>query len=346
MILRAVAAFLLVLVVIPLGMGKALITGESGRLSFVGGYFASLFIFEILQLVFHVTMGSLRLMTLLWCLICGAIAVFGFWRYRKKGKGNKPRATVIYMSRAEWILLTLAVAMIVLQILNTVLNTYYGNWDDETYCSNAVTAWYTDTICRYSPHSGMKLGLFYNTRYVVAGWPIYSAMLAVLSGIHPAIVYRTILPVFEIPAAYVISGSLLDHFFFHDRKKTLLGLIYFQMFALLAVEKIGGNTNEWWLIVNCWTGKALAFNIMTPLVLLLLFLLEDEQQEKKAVWRTLMAVSGACCLIAGSLFTTIPILLFVWGGCYVLRTKRWEDIGRVLLCMAPTTACALFTILY
>lgn len=36
MILRAVAAFLLVLVVIPLGMGKALITGESGRLSFVG----------------------------------------------------------------------------------------------------------------------------------------------------------------------------------------------------------------------------------------------------------------------------------------------------------------------
>ena len=86
MILRAVAAFLLVLVVIPLGMGKALITGESGRLSFVGGYFASLFIFEILQLVFHVTMGSLRLMTLLWCLICGAIAFFGFWRYRKKGK--------------------------------------------------------------------------------------------------------------------------------------------------------------------------------------------------------------------------------------------------------------------
>ena len=92
--------------------------------------------------------------------------------------------------------------------------------------------------------------------------------------------------------------------------------------------------------------KLLAFNIMTPLVLLLLFLLEDEQQGKKAVWRTLMAVSGACCLIAGSLFTTIPILLFVWGGCYVLRTKRWEDIGRVLLCMAPTTACALFTILY
>ena len=80
MILRAVAAFLLVLVVIPLGMGKALITGESGRLSFVGGYFASLFIFEILQLVFHVTMGSLRLMTLLWCLICVAnYALFGFW---------------------------------------------------------------------------------------------------------------------------------------------------------------------------------------------------------------------------------------------------------------------------
>lgn len=27
-----------------------------------------------------------------------------------------------------------------------------------------------------------------------------------------------------------------------------------------------------------------------------------------------MVVSGACCLIAGSLFTTIPILLSVWGG--------------------------------
>ena len=72
MILRAVAAFLLVLVVIPLGMGKALITGESGRLSFVGGYFASLFIFENSAAGFPCNNGQfaaydLALVFDLWC---------------------------------------------------------------------------------------------------------------------------------------------------------------------------------------------------------------------------------------------------------------------------------------
>ncbi len=80
-----------------------------------------------------------------------------------------------------------------LQIANTVFNVTYKNWDDETYCANAVGAVYTDLVNRVAPESGVLHPAFYNKKYVIAGWPIYSSMLSVLSGIHAAIIYRTIL---------------------------------------------------------------------------------------------------------------------------------------------------------
>lgn len=68
----------------PVGNGKSTYHWRKWKIVVCGGYFASLFIFEILQLVFHVTMGSLRLMTLLWCLICGAIAFLAFGGIEKR----------------------------------------------------------------------------------------------------------------------------------------------------------------------------------------------------------------------------------------------------------------------
>ncbi len=66
----------------------------------IGGLFASLTAFEILALIFHITLGSLRVMTLLWCLLCGSIAAAGIWKkdsyaevpkYEKKNHGIHTR---------------------------------------------------------------------------------------------------------------------------------------------------------------------------------------------------------------------------------------------------------------
>ena len=257
MIVRVCAVLLLALFVVPFGMGEAFINARDKRLVYFGGLFASLTVFEILMLIFHAAMGSLRVMTALWCLLCGAVAVYGWCKYgRSAGKNGlaSVRASLKDWTRTEKLLLAFCLGLVVLQIANTVFNVTYKNWDDETYCANAVGAVYTDLVNRVAPESGVLHPAFYNKKYVIAGWPIYSSMLSVLSGIHAAIIYRTILPIFEMALAYYLLYSLLRHFLRDDRRKALIAFVFVYQFFLLAAKNMSQFSNEWWLLVNGWTG--------------------------------------------------------------------------------------------
>ena len=186
---------------------------------------------------------------------------------------------------------------------------------------------------------------FYNKKYVIAGWPIYSSMLSVLSGIHAAIIYRTILPIFEMALAYYLLYSLLRHFLRDDRRKALIAFVFVYQFFLLAAKNMSQFSNEWWLLVNGWTGKALAFNVVTPLVLWLILTMEDtDPAERKSCWQVLFVVGCGACLIAASLFMTLPVLFAVWGLSYCLRHKDWGQLWKFALCAVPAAACALITL--
>lgn len=343
MIVRAAASLFLVLFLIPIGIGCAWIPGKNRTVIFLGGLFASLTIFELFQLLFHVTGQSLRLMTLLWCILCGGIALWGLYKNGGKVLGS-PTRRKWSLTRLQTLLWVLGVALVAAQILHTTFNTFYGNWDDETYCTNAVSSWYSDMVNRYNPAMGLFQDAFYDKKYTVAGWPIYSSMLAVLTGIHPAIVYRTVLPLFEIPLAYLALWLIVRHIFKEEKTKALLAFIYLQLFNVAAAESMSSMTQEWWLVADIWSGKALAFNIMTPLILWLLLELEEcqDSEERKPLWRTLFFACGTSCLIAASLYMTVPIELALWGMFYLWRTKRWKDIGHFLACGMPVVLCALF----
>lgn len=112
----------------------------------------------------------------------------------------------------ERLLLSVIATLVVVQMLNTLLNAYYGNWDDETYCGTAVVSYYTDTADRYAPQHIVEKSPFYDVQHCLAAWPIYCAMLSVITKVHPAIVFRTLLPLLEIPTVYYIAYLLLRAF--------------------------------------------------------------------------------------------------------------------------------------
>lgn len=348
MIVRMCAVLLFALLVVPFGVGEAFINARDKRLVYFGGLFASLTVFEILMLIFHAAMGSLRVMTALWCLLCGAVAVYGWCKYgRSVGKNGlaSVRVSLKDWTWTEKLLLAVCLGLVALQIANMVFNVTYKNWDDETYCANAVGAVYTDLVNRVAPESGVLHPAFYNKKYVIAGWPIYSSMLSVLSGVHAAIIYRTILPIFEMALAYYLLYSLLRHFLRDDRRKALMAFVFVYQFFLLAAKSMAQFSNEWWLLVNSWTGKALAFNVVTPLVLWLILTMEDtDPAERKGCWQVLLVVGCGACLIAASLFMTLPVLFAVWGLSYCLRHKDWSQLWKFALCAAPTAVCALITL--
>lgn len=345
MIIRVCLTFFFVLFFVPLGIGKICIAKHRPLLSYICGFTSSLFYFELLMLIFHTTAASFRAMIVLWCVPCGLLAAIGF--FHSRGEKLFSFREKLPSDMEEWLLISAVILTVTVVTLNTVLNTTYVNWDDQTYCANAVSTWQKDVVNRFSPFSGLWRQTFYDKKYVIAGWPIYSSMLAVLSGLHPATVFRTLLPLFEIPAAFGIVYILLREFFPKNPKKILLGILYFTFFALAVSEKMGGNCSEWWLFVNCWTGKALSFNILVPLIFWLMFRLENEQdaRARTAYWITLFLVGGASCNIAATMFVIFPIEVGVWGIFYLYRTRRWKDIYKFALCASCPIACALWTMI-
>lgn len=345
MIFRVCLAFFFAVLFVPFGMGKALIRKQGVLLSFICGFAASLLYFEILMLIFHALGASFRVMVWLWSLPCGLTAAYGLFQsmlnnnfIETQKKGSWDAISIVLL--AVVLFLTVGIT------LNTVFNTTYVNWDDQTYVANAVGTWQTDQVNRVAPYSGSTRAPFYDRKYVIAGWPIYSSMLAVLSGIHPAIIFRTLLPLFEIPSAIGIIYLLLKELFPKSQRKTLLGVLYYIFFALAVSEKMGGNCSEWWLFVNCWTGKALSFNVVIPLVLWLLLRLEKEPvgKTRTAYWITLFLVSGAACNIAATMFLILPIEIGTWGIFSLYRTRRWSDIWKYALSAAPAVLCAIVTV--
>lgn len=343
MALWSLFIFALLFGLLPLGMGNALVRSKSLPLTFAGGLFTGFALFWGLALVFHAALGSLRLMTALWLVLCLGLALWGGLRWRR---GEHPiRRPGPAWTSAQRLLLAVIAVLVLLHILNTVLNTRYGNWDDETYISMATTSVLTDTANRFSPHSGRLLPAFYVRQYDIVPWPLYSAMLTLLTGIHSAILFRTVLPVFEILLFYFVIWQLLRCFWHGERGKMLLSLFYFQLFTALTAGHLDHIGTEWWFAVEIWTGKALAGAILVPLVLWMLILLDGkapDAEEHCAVWRALLPVCWGCCLFSSTMFFLLAAELLLWGGLYLLRTRRWKETVNFAVCGLPAAVCMFF----
>lgn len=97
-------------------------------------------------------------------------------------EANKKDGAVLSMKwkritdKEEMVLWGATLLLIVLITVNTVWNTTYLNWDDETCCANSVGVWYADLVNRKALESGKLKKAFYDKKYIIAGWSIFSLM--------------------------------------------------------------------------------------------------------------------------------------------------------------------------
>ena len=349
-IIRVCVVFASVFFLLPYGVGHLFASHKNKFSHWILGLCSCFLFYELIYLVFHVILGRLTVMTILWLVVCIVTALVGIWRtHRSQEKDLLSPVHPLNWRGLDVFLIFAVVAFFLLQIFNTVFRTYYGNQDDHYYCAIATTSLSTDTVNRYFPISGLLKDAFYEIDYTLPAWPTFSASLALLTGVHPAIIYRTLLPLVETPAAYGITYLILRSFFKEpkDRKYALLALLYVEIFTVVAASRGGSESSEFWFVVNCWSGKALSASIALPLVLLFLLRVENAEgvSARRDAWLGLILASWSCCMFAATLFFLIPVELAIWGLCYLLRTKRWKDIGGFAIAAALPTAFAAFTYL-
>jgi hypothetical protein len=175
-------------------------------------------------------------------------------------------------------------------------------------------------------------------KYLFTTYFPYLASISKISGLHPAILVQTLLPIILTVTTYVLVwhyGLLL----FKDKQSSWMFVLFFGILA----ETIGGydNTHANSLVSAIYFGKKIVFLILLPYILLFIAekaaLLEDNvnQLSIKDILLLVIMVLGIC---APSLMGTglTPIALFALGVVLAIRRRSLKPLGHMGIAMIPS----------
>ena len=301
--------FCIMMLFVPLGTGNLLTAGkkDSTFSTYLAGLCTAFSIYQIICFICSVFFEtSLTFATGLWTIVTIVICVLGWKRWLDTKSAFQIRLLSSSM-KERTILMAFVLIVLLLQVVRAVTG-LVTNVDDCTYAAQATTAIYTDTINQYRESTGFKIESGFDYHYT-AMWPILWASVSQLTGIHPAIIMRTILPLFMIPCAYMASYLLFKELFEQNTEKALWGVLLLEI--SYEIVSCNDGMKQWWLLLCSWLGKSVAPNFICPL-LVYDFLRTAREKTKKEQNRWWLIMSMTCiggCLTSGSCFMMIPFLL-------------------------------------
>ncbi len=208
----------------------------------------------------------------------------------------------------------------------------YEEGDDAFYVAISTSTVDADTMYQKHPYTGGPVEL--DARHALAPFPVWVALIARLTGIHPATTAQVALPVILIVMAYGCIYLLGNRLCGGDARKLPLFLLMAECLVLF-----GGYSTysvENFLLVRTAQGKAVLAAIVLPFLLLLLYLLLERQKEGVRVgagsWflLALTMVTGCLCSTLGSFLTCL--FVGIAGLCGAVCLRRWKSLPLLAGC--------------
>ena len=292
---------------------------------YAAGFVIVLAVFQIVAVpvILFETWGFPRIVTIysiLLAVLSAAGLIFGFPVLR--GMAVDARTWIVKRKRPSvetalyWVI---AVGLILFQMYMAYTHEFFDG-DDAYYVAQSVIAEQTDVLYRILPYTGLSTSL--DIRHALASLPIWEAYLARVTGIHPAIIAHSVLPLILIPLTYLVYYRIGMRLFKGAFRKTAVFLI------LVSLLQIFGNTsiytNATFFLMRTWQGKSVLCNfVLLTAVWSLLRLWEtgadgEQKGKKQAGWWLLMAANNVTAAMA----TTMGAFIAIAGLVMAVRQKR------------------------
>lgn len=237
----------------------------------------------------------------------------------------------------------IAVGLIVFQIYMAYTHAFFDG-DDAYYVAQSVIADQSNVLYRILPYTGLTTTV--DVRHALATLPIWEAYLARISGIHPAIIAHSLLPLIFIPVTYLFYFQIGKRLLKKDYRKLAVFMI------LVSVLQIFGNTsiytNSTFFLMRTWQGKSMLCNMVLLAVLWCLLSLWDNRGEAKEEkqtgwWIVLCAVNmtAAMATTMGAFLT--GLLIAVVGLVIAVRDRRPQVLPKLAASCIP---CILYLAVY
>ncbi len=310
-------------------------------LAYFYGIFIEFALFEILAVPLTFLKASLRLLTVLWLILSLALAVCsvilgrGFPLIRKKITvfGKNMKASI--RERVTPLLLVLLFCLILQVVFVTAFQ--HIDEDDAYFVATASTAVQTDTLLEYNPYTG-ELYHSLPARYVFAPWPLFLAVLTIITGIHPAVIAHLILPGLILLLAYLIYALIARELF--PEKSYQRDLFLLAVVLILSFFGFSIYTSGTFLLTRGWQGKALVAGLIQPA---LFYICRSVMKDRGGweMWGALFCVVTAACMFSsmGIVLGIIPV--GVYALVYGISQKRWRCIPWAALSCLAAAACGV-----
>ena len=297
---------------------------------YAAGFVIVLAVFQIVAVpvILFETWGFPRIVTIysiLLVVLSAAGLIFGFPVLR--GMAVDARTWIVKKKRPSvetalyWVI---AVGLILFQMYMAYTHEFFDG-DDAYYVAQSVIAEQTDVLYRILPYTGLSSSL--DIRHALASLPIWEAYLARVTGIHPAIIAHSVLPLILIPLTYLVYYRIGMRLFKGAFRKTAVFLI------LVSLLQIFGNTsiytNATFFLMRTWQGKSVLCNfVLLTAVWSLLRLWEtgadgEQKGKKQAGWWLLMAANNVTAAMATTMGAfLLGLFIAIAGLVMAVRQKR------------------------
>lgn len=262
----------------------------------------------------------------------------------RKVAGNPKEGTFFLRTYGIWILP--ALLLIGLQIYRSVVLEPYIYGDDTTYIRMITNIVETDSVYlktwtgQLTPDvlSSISYKYLYTTYYP------FLASISLLSGIHPLILCKSILPCIYLPFHYLVVWRISGYLFSGAENGKKRGLFLFFYTVFIEWGLISYNTISRRMMMWIWNSKSLLFGILLPLLFFYSYLFmedfEKPKEERGSLWILLIcSLSSISASLMGVLF--VPVIL----GIFILRTgfieRNLRKTAFLLLGILPPALIAL-----
>jgi len=206
--------------------------------------------------------------------------------------------------------------------------------DDCRFLAEALDAVEKNSLLTIHPIKGMDIGGPGGemVKDSVSPYPIWIAVMSVLTRIHPTVLAHSVFPVLLIPLAYV-AAYLFGTFIFAEKKNIPTYMCILSAMILFSFESIyaWGYT----LLSIIWQGRSIFAVVILPFVWYILVNIYTASNVGMGAYIVLFTatLSGAC--LSGMGMTMVPVLCGIFAFLDIVRNKRFTPAICIAICVIP-----------
>ena len=356
-VIRAVFALLIIFVVWPLLLGAAL--GLKRNIDrYIIGFCSVQALFFLVYIPAILMSWSSMTLTIVGAIVISLAGIIGagLRLYKSKDKKEYIALTKPDFSFFKNPYFDIALAIVIYQVVRYVVKQPYIYGDDVTYITMITdfvdtNAIYTKTWTGQIDPTPLSEISF---KYVFTSYYPFMGMISILTGLHPLILCKTVIPIFYVPIHYLIVWRIGKYLFGgkEDEKDRNSKQSVFMFFYVLLIEfgQISYYTMSRRLMIWIWNSKSDCFCLLlVPLFFYTYLLLTEQEETEKILGKTklfyrqflIMMIAVACnsSTLMGLIMSAI--VMGIWFIIAAFRLKKPSIFFTSLWTLIPHIITAL-----